>query len=133
MIRTTLVAPCGMNCRLCRAYARDRKPCPGCRGDDNLKSKACAQCRIKNCGKRVNAGMKFCVGCEDFPCPRLNILDKRYRTKYGMSMIDNLENIRKVGVRHFARSERERWACPECGETICVHKENCISCGYQWR
>ena len=31
-----LIAPCGMNCSLCRAYGRERKPCPGCRGDDRL-------------------------------------------------------------------------------------------------
>jgi ribosomal protein L37E len=48
-------------------------------------------------------------------------------------MIDNLKNIREFGIRDFIKNEKERWACPECGEIICVHKENCISCGYKWR
>ena len=26
-----------MNCRLCRAYGREKNACPGCRGDDSLK------------------------------------------------------------------------------------------------
>jgi len=133
VIRTILIAPCGMNCRLCRAYVRDRKACPGCRGDDSLKSKACIACRIKNCEEIVNAEVRYCFSCDSFPCNRLDHLDKRYRTKYGMSMIENLKNIRKFGIRHFIRIEKERWTCPECGKIICVHKETCIFCGYKWR
>ena len=121
-ISTKLIAPCGMNCRLCIAYKRDKKPCPGCRGDDSLKTKVRIMCRIKNCGKMVNAKVKYCLYCDSFPCSRLDHLDKRYRTKYGMSMIGNLENIRKFGIRHFIRNEKERWSCPECGEILCVHK-----------
>ena len=132
-IRTTLIAPCGMNCRLCRAYARDRKACPGCRGDDSLKSKVCVTCRIRNCEKIIKGRVKYCFSCDSFPCVALNHLDNRYRTKYVMSMIDNLKNIREFGIRVFVKNEKEKWACPECGEIICVHKENCIFCGYKWR
>lgn len=130
---TTLIAPCGMNCRLCRAYIRDKKACPGCRGDDSLKSKSCVTCRIKNCEKIMKGRVKYCFSCGSFPCARLNHLDKRYRTKYGMSMIDNLENIRKFGIRHFIRNEEERWTCPQCGEIICVHKPQCLYCQHKWR
>ena len=132
-IPTTLIAPCGMNCRLCRAYTRDRKACPGCLGDDRFKAKSCVSCRIKNCERMADQGIRYCFGCDDFPCARLNHLDKRYRTKYGMSMIANLEYIRKFGIRHFIKAEREKWACPECGELLCVHKANCLSCQRKWR
>lgn len=131
-IPTKLIAPCGMNCRLCRAYTRDKKPCPGCRVDDSLKPKTRTLCRIKTCEKIANAGAKFCFGCDSFPCARLDHLDNRYRTKYGMSMIDNLKNIAKYGIRHFVRNEKERWACPECGGILCVHEMQCIYCGYRW-
>jgi len=132
-IRTTLIAPCGMNCRLCRAYIRDKKTCPGCRGDDNLKSKSCVMCEIKNSDKIVNGKVKYCFHCDSFPCRRLKHLDKRYRTKYGMSMIDNLKFIKKSGIRRFVRNEKEKWACPKCGELFCVHKPQCLSCNQQWR
>ena len=132
-IPTKLIAPCGMNCRLCRAYIRDKKACPGCRSGDSFKSKACVTCRIKNCEKIAKGKAKYCFSCDNFPCARLKHLDKRYRTKYGMSMIDNLKNISKFGIRHFIRYEKESWTCPECGEIICVHKPQCISCGYQWQ
>ena len=131
-ISTKLIAPCGMNCCLCSSYTRDKKPCPGCRGDDSLKSKSCVACRIKNCEKMVDAKVKYCFYCDSFPCVRLNHLDKRYKTKYGMSMIANLENIREFGIRQFIRNEKERWRCPECGEMLCVHKAQCLYCQQAW-
>jgi hypothetical protein len=81
----------------------------------------------------VPGRVRYCFRCDSFPCDKLNHLDKRYRTNYGMSMIDNLVNIRKFGIRQFMRSEKERWTCPECGELLCVHKPQCLSCGHTWR
>jgi hypothetical protein len=132
-INATLIAPCGMDCRLCIAYIRDKKACPGCRGGDSNKPKTRVTCQIKNCEKRGRDGVKYCFNCDTFSCASLNHLDKRYRIKYGMSMIDNLENIKKFGIRHFIRNEKERWTCPECGKILCVHKPQCLSCGYKWR
>ena len=127
-----LIAPCGMNCRLCCAYVRDKNVCPGCRGDDSVKPKTRVTCKIKNCEKITKGGCKYCSSCDSFPCAALNHLDKRYRSKYGMSMVENLENIRRFGIRHFLRNEKEKWACPACGEVICVHKPQCLSCGHEW-
>lgn len=132
-IPVTLIAPCGMNCRLCRAYGREKNACPGCRGDDSLKSKACVTCRIKNCEKLRKGKHMYCFSCDGFPCAALNHLDYRYRTKYAMSMIGNLMMIKELGIRHFTRNEVKRWACPACGTIICVHKGNCIRCGHNWR
>ena len=132
-IKSRLIAPCGMNCSLCRAYVRNRKPCPGCHGNDDLKSKSCAMCRIKNCEIGEAGKFKYCFECEEFPCSQMKRLDKRYRTKYAMSMIDNLEYIKQFGIRSFVRQEKEKWACVDCGGVICVHKESCIFCGYEWR
>lgn len=132
-MRTALIAPCGMNCGLCIAYTRDRNPCPGCRGDDSTKPKTRVICRIKTCGKLEQGSAGFCFRCGTFPCERLKHLDKRYRTSYGMSMIDNLAQIQKFGVRGFMRNEQERWACPGCGRLLCVHKQQCLSCGHKRR
>lgn len=54
-----------------------------------------------------------------FPCDRLNHLDERYKTKYGMSMIDNLVHIKKFGVRHFIRNEKERWTSQVQSADMC--------------
>ncbi len=122
-----------MNCGLCRAFTREKKPCPGCRGDDSGKSKTCVTCRIKNCEKIRLGNAGYCFSCDSFPCDRLAHLDNRYRTKYGMSMIDNLVNIKKSGIRLFVRNEKKRWACPECSQLLCVHKPQCLFCGHKWR
>ena len=132
-IPTRLIAPCGMNCRLCRSYIRDKNKCPGCRVDDSLKPKTRVGCKIKTCEKIAEGNVKFCFSCDSFPCAKLKHLDKRYRTKYGMSMIDNLETIKEFGIRRFIRNEKERWICPKCREMICVHKPQCLSCEYKWR
>jgi hypothetical protein len=129
----TLIAPCGINCRLCRAYARDKKTCPGCRGDDTFKLKSCVTCRIKNCEKLVEGEIVYCFDCNEFPCARLTHLDKRYRTNYGTSVIDNLRSIEKFGIINFVKKENNKWTCPECGEMVCMHKPQCLSCGYVWR
>jgi len=131
-LMANLIAPCGMNCGLCSGYLRAKKPCPGCRGDDANKPTYCVVCRIKNCEQLSGNEQSFCGDCESFPCKRLKQLDKRYRTKYGMSMIENLARIREIGLDEFVAEEKKRWTCPECGGLICVHKVTCLACGYIW-
>lgn len=124
-----LIAPCGMNCGTCVAYLRDKKACPGCFGDNANKSKTCVECIIKNCPELTASRSKYCGLCPGFPCKRLKQLDKRYRTKYGMSMIKNLAKIREIGIRSFVKEEKQRWACSTCGHTLCVHRNTCPQCG----
>jgi len=124
-----LIAPCGMNCSVCMAYLRSGNKCLGCRLVDASKPKTRTQCKIKTCPSLHEGDTGFCYQCEKFPCDRLKHLDKRYRTKYNMSMIDNLEFLKKSGIEKFIKSENKRWTCSKCNGTICVHKGYCISCG----
>ena len=128
--KAKLIAPCGMNCGICISFfgyavnERKRKnPCIGCRSRD----KQCAFLK-KQCDKLLNKKVEYCFECMDFPCENLKKLDKRYRTKYGMSMIENLEYIQKNVINKFVENERERWKCSKCGEVICVHNRKCYSC-----
>jgi hypothetical protein len=132
-IRLTMIAPCGMNCRLCRAYVRQKRKCPGCRGGDSHKSRACIACQIRNCEKIAKAQFKYCFACDGFPCAGLKRLSMRYSTRYGVSLIDNLENIGRLGIRQFIKDEKETWACPTCEQIICVHKPQCLNCQHTWR
>jgi predicted enzyme related to lactoylglutathione lyase len=70
----------------------------------------------------------YCFECSSFPCNKLERLDKHYREKYGMSMIENLRQIQTYGVKQFLKSEQERWECPACGGIICVHNKTCYTC-----
>lgn len=129
-----LIAPCGMNCALCSGYLamkNDLKKqgisgsyCPGCRP----RGKNCAFLK-KKCELLGNGLVRFCYECADFPCERLKHLDKRYRTLYRMSMIENLEFIRDRGMAELLKRQEEKWRCPECGGTICCHNGICFSCG----
>jgi hypothetical protein len=127
-----LIAPCGMDCGLCAVYVRDKKRCLGCRAGDEGKAKSCLECRIRNCDALRSPESGFCVDCAQFPCARLKRFDARYRAKYRMSPIENLRQIRRIGIGAFVESEKERWACPECGGLQCVHVPECVYCGHVW-
>ena len=122
-----MIAPCGMNCSICLSQFRSPLTCGGCNNKQN-KPKYCSSCIIKNCNKRLDNNYKYCFKCDTFPCTRLKQLDKRYRTKYGMSMLENLCNIKENGIRNFIKNEKNRWACSECGSILCVHRERCQNC-----
>jgi Protein of unknown function (DUF3795) len=124
-----LIAPCGMNCGTCMAYLRERNKCPGCRVEDSNKPVTRRKCKIKHCELLENNKYEFCFVCESFPCERLQHLDKRYRTKYNMSMIKNLQFIKNYGIEKFLMNEKKRWICTDCGGTINVHKGICSRCG----
>lgn len=136
-IKLTLIAPCGMNFSLCLAYRRKKNPCEGCHGDDQNKLYHCVHCSIKHCPhlpKQPKEKVGFCFQCKKkFPCRRLKDLDKRYRDRYAMSMIENLENIKKRGIQKFVRREKKRWLCQHCRSVICVHRDECEQCGAKWK
>ena len=129
-----LIAPCGMNCGICSgylAYKNDVKNkgirmtyCTGCRP----RNKQCAFLK-KRCPPLLSGEIKYCYQCQDLPCKTLLNIDRRYRTYYRMSMIDNLKYIKENGIRQFLEKEREKWQCPECGEVICCHNGICFNCG----
>ncbi len=130
-----VIAPCGMNCSLCAAYQFKQKDlnkqgfhrtyCPGCfpRGEN---------CRhmADSCELLAKGLIRFCFECQDYPCRRLKGLDKRYRTKYHMSMIENLNAIKEKGMQAFLEKQEEHWRCPTCGEMICCHNGLCLSCDF---
>ena len=128
-MKEELIAPCGMNCGICLAYLREKRRCAGCRIEDTNEFVTRAKCIIKNCEVIKTNESAFCFECAEYPCKRLRKLDKRYRTKYSMSMLDNLESIKDIGLVAFVNMEKERWQCLKCGGTICVHRGYCYSCG----
>jgi len=128
-MKTSLISPCGMNCSICMAYLRDKNRCPGCRFFHKDEPVTIAKCKIKNCEELKKYNFKFCYKCKKFPCEQVKHMDKRYRTKYKMSTIENLEKIKKLGLREFIKNEKIRWTCSQCGGTICVHRGYCFKCG----
>lgn len=56
-------------------------------------------------------------------------LDKRYRTRYGVSLIGNLHEIEAIGIREFLLNESVRWRCPHCDALLSIHRSVCPHCG----
>ena len=128
-----LIAPCGMNCGVCISYLAmkndlnkkgfKRTYCVGClpRGENCIFMK-------HHCELIGNGLVRFCYECQKFPCRRLKSLDKRYRTKYHMSMIENLLFIKEHGIKKFLEKEAAKWNCSDCGGVICCHIGLCLNC-----
>ena len=122
------IAPCGMNCGTCIAYLRAKNKCPGCRIFSTDKAISVQRCIIIKCAHLDKTDSKFCYDCEKFPCLRLKQLDKRYRTKYRTSFIENLMIIKEQGIDNFLVFESERRTCQNCGSVLSVHRDNCLLC-----
>ena len=124
-----LIAPCGMNCGICIGYLREKNKCAGCNIESKNKPQHCKKCTIKNCKYLLTSKSGFCFDCPEYPCRRLKQLDKRYRTKYRMSMIENLNNIKSSGIEEFLNRESQKWTCSTCNARLSAHRENCLECG----
>ncbi len=127
------IAICGMNCRLCSAYQREKNHCPGCRAIAGSRTDYCDRCRIRNCEKAVGGDLLYCFKCEAYPCNKIKHIDIRYRTRYGMSMIGNFELIKRSGIHKFLAIEKAKWTCPKCGQLLSVHKTYCLNCEFIYR
>ena len=129
-MKTQLIAPCGMNCRICIAFfgytmnGKKRKmKCIGCK----TTAKSCAHLK-KYCKKLTKKEIEYCYQCSDFPCKQLQKLDNKYRERFDMSMIDNLKHIKENGMKSLLQKQEEKYKCPKCGGVICVHNGKCYSC-----
>ncbi len=128
------IAPCGMNCSLCIAYIFNKhdlnkegfhkKYCNGC----IKRGKNCTFALARHCDLIANGKIRFCYECNTFPCESLKRLDKRYKTKYNMSMIENLNYIKEKGITKFLQKEEKKWKCQTCNEFVCCHSGMCLNC-----
>jgi hypothetical protein len=132
-LKEQLIAPCGMNCALCSAYLAlkndlrkegiFRTYCEGCR----IRNKECAFLK-KRCPLLLKNKIAYCYECPTFPCKHLQTIDKRYRGRYHMSMIENLKYIKANGISTFLKDQRKKWKCPTCDGNISCHNGLCFKC-----
>jgi hypothetical protein len=131
-----LIAPCGINCGICKAYLAYSRGvpkekgkvshCTGCRARD----KKCAFIK-RDCAKLREKQIRFCYECPQMPCERLAKLDALYVARYGMSMVENQKMLKEKGAEAFLKSQAEKYRCPKCGDVVSVHDGKCYACGFQ--
>ncbi len=130
-----LIAPCGMNCGICKAYIAYTHGIPRQKG----RVTYCAGCRQRakncyikrNCKTLTSHQVRHCFECDVMPCKNLNHLDTRYREHYGMSMVENQKTLKTEGMDQFLEQQAEKYRCPSCGDVVCVHDGKCYGCGYR--
>ena len=131
-MKTELIAPCGMDCGICKAHYREKNTCPGCRELDKKTLTSRFNCIIRECKILKDGKWRYCSDkCDKFPCKRLKSLDKRYRTKYHMSMLKNLKCINEKGIDIFLEKEKQKWTCLKCGGIVTCHGGKCLNCGFE--
>ncbi len=126
-IPLTMLAPCGMNCRVCYVHLRPKKSCLGCHGQDERKPEHCRRCKIKDCA--TSLGVSFCFECSSFPCILIKRMDKSYRQRYQASLIENARRLQSLGAAQYLLQEQEKWTCASCGGVISLHDRVCSECG----
>jgi hypothetical protein len=126
--RVNLIGQCGMNCGICMAYLRQKNKCNGCRAINTWNPKTRVNCKLLNCLISIEKGYTYCYECTQYPCILVKNMDRRYKTRYGMSVVANLETIQTRGLAAFLVIEKEKWKCPSCGGVINVHKRLCSQC-----
>jgi len=60
------------------------------------------------CAEKKGDEKLLCYECLKFNCRRIRNLDKRYKSKYGESPIQNLINIKEFGLPQFIFAEKEK-------------------------
>jgi hypothetical protein len=128
MQKTKMIAPCGINCGVCIGYLRDKNKCLGCNAPEETNLHHCSVCIIKHCSLKKN----YCYTCKQFPCQRLKQLDKRYRTRYNTSLINNLMAIKEIGIKEFIKKDEKKWKCKNCSSVISIHRKACLECGKEY-
>ncbi len=132
-LKPGLVAPCGMDCNICKGYLGFSHGVPKERG----KVSHCIGCRPmekncyvkRGCRKLRTGQVQFCYECSELPCKNIARLEKRYLERYKMSFLENLQTIKEKGIEKFLEEQRVRFACPSCGDIVSVHDSRCYSCG----
>ena len=127
-----LVAPCGMNCAVCRAYLAYNHGVPRKRGSVTHCSGCLPRgknCFIKRaCKKLSKKEVRFCYECEDMPCEGVDRVDRRYRARYSVSFVGNLREIEERGIDAFLQSQEAKFKCSACGDVVSVHDGKCYAC-----
>jgi ribosomal protein L32 len=108
-----LIAPCGINCNICKAHLRKKKQCSGC----HFFAPGAARCIVRKCEERKASVSGYCYECAKFPCRRIKRIDERYR-RIGISNIENLGIIKEKGVAALLKREEKKYKCPECGAVL---------------
>jgi hypothetical protein len=149
--KENLVAVCGLYCGACPMYiatqTNDEQKqsallkqfssgpmkfkmedllCDGCIGNGRVAS-FCRSCPIRSC-PADKQNVARCSDCPDFPCSRISNFNNDGMLHHA-EVLQNLRQIREMGIQKWAKYEEERWRCPQCRMPMSWYDSKCSKCG----
>lgn len=149
--KENLVAVCGLYCGACPMYiatqTNDEQKqstllkqfssgpmklkiedllCDGCIGNGRVAS-FCRRCPIRTCPTDKQNVVR-CSDCTDFPCSRITNFNNDGMLHHA-EVLQNLRQIREMGIQKWAKYDEERWSCPQCRLPMAWYDSKCSNCG----
>jgi len=72
-------------------------------------------CDFRKCVKERK--VTWCFECAEFPCGRLDSFSRDGRAHH-TAVIDNLKEMKSLGVEEWLKVQEKRWQCPSCGKRL---------------
>jgi len=132
-----LAGICGLYCGACTTYRAykdknvalleklaatrkvpvERITCDGCLSSNYrlYLSHESRDCEFRRCAKEHK--VIWCFECAEFPCKRLNDFSRDGKAHH-TAVIDNLKEMKSLGVDEWLKVQEKRWLCPYCGQKL---------------
>ena len=148
--KENLVASCGLYCGACPMYLATQENnqerlasmlkqfgsgqmklsqedllCDGCLGGGRLAS-FCRKCAIRD-SAIAKTKTRRCSECAEFACSRITDFNNDGMLHHA-EVLENLRQLRTMGIKDWAKHEEERWRCPKCQATVSWYDPECSKC-----
>ena len=99
--------------------------CDCCLGGGRLPAHA-PKCAIRECAASKSATRR-CADCAEFPCSRITDFSGDGVLHHG-ELLENLRQLRAMGIKDWSKYEYERWSCPKCQARFSWYDAECLEC-----
>lgn len=148
--KENLVASCGLYCGACPMYlatqekdeqrlasiqkqfgsgpmklSKDDLLCDGCLGGGRLAS-FCRKCAIRE-SAAAKTKTRRCSECAEFACSRITAFNNDGMLHHA-EVLENLRQLRTMGIKDWTNHEEDRWHCPKCRTMISWYDPECPKC-----
>lgn len=72
-------------------------------------------CNFRRCAKKHK--VTWCFECTEFPCKMINDFSRDGRAHH-TAVIENLKEMKSLGVDKWLKIQEKRWLCPHCGKKL---------------
>ena len=94
--------------------------CDGCLGGGQVSGHVPA-CAIRTCAATKTESRR-CAECAEFPCSTITALNNN---PHHAELLDNLHQLRSMGIKEWAKHEDDRWRCAKCRAMLSWYDPEC--------